>query len=257
MRCAAEGLAWHIRPWGAHGRAATARAGPAGRNGGRRVHAHCSGRLWLRHRRHLELACAQPRRSALALDRGLVVHRRERSTADGSARSAGHGTRMDGDRSGSWPAAASRTGHAGCRAAQPDMQPRRAGAGHRTPAPVVVASSRPRFASPGFAAGRVADGERGPAGHARRGPTAASLQYELIDLTGRLWRLDFAWPEFGWLPSTTVSTGTAGPRRSAGTASGLGTAGPGWVVVPIIAEDVRYQPAQLVRRLNARLSRAA
>ncbi|MEB3982298.1 hypothetical protein OQ968_13595 [Mycobacterium sp. 663a-19] len=84
------------------------------------------------------------------------------------------------------------------------------------------------------------------------------LQYELIDLTGRLWRLDFAWPEFRVAAEYDGVDWHSGPdafRRDRKRSAALQDLS--WVVVPIIAEDVRYQPAQLVRRLDARLSRAA
>lgn len=84
------------------------------------------------------------------------------------------------------------------------------------------------------------------------------LQYEVIDLTGRLWRLDFAWPEFRVAAEYDGVDWHSGPdafRRDRKRSAALHDLS--WVVVPIIAEDVRYQPAQLVRRLNARLSRAA
>lgn len=84
------------------------------------------------------------------------------------------------------------------------------------------------------------------------------LQHELIDLTGRLWRLDFAWPEFRVAAEYDGVDWHSGPdafRRDRTRSAALQDMV--WVVVPIIAEDVRHQPAQLVRRLNARLSRAA
>jgi hypothetical protein len=83
------------------------------------------------------------------------------------------------------------------------------------------------------------------------------LQHELIDLTGRLWRLDFAWPEFRVAAEYDGVDWHSGPeafRRDRKRSAALQDLR--WVVVPIIAEDVRYQPAQLVRRLNARFSRA-
>jgi hypothetical protein len=84
------------------------------------------------------------------------------------------------------------------------------------------------------------------------------LQYELIDLTGRLWRLDFAWPEFRVAAEYDGVDWHSGPdafRRDRRRSAALQDLR--WVVVPIIAEDVRHQPAHLVRRLDARLSRAA
>ena len=84
------------------------------------------------------------------------------------------------------------------------------------------------------------------------------LQYEIVDLTGRLWRLDFAWPEdrvgaeYEGLDSHSGPEALKRDRKRAAALQDLG-----WVVVPMIAEDVRRQPAELVQRLNARLGRAA
>jgi hypothetical protein len=84
------------------------------------------------------------------------------------------------------------------------------------------------------------------------------LQYELIDLTGRLWRLDFAWPEFRVAAEYDGVDWHSGPdafrrdrKRSAALQDMV------WVVVPIIAEDVRYRPVELVARIERRLQRAA
>jgi hypothetical protein len=87
-------------------------------------------------------------------------------------------------------------------------------------------------------------------------PTPA-LQYEVVDLTGRTWRLDFAWPEYRLAAEYDGVDWHSGPtaffrdrRRSAA----LGDLG--WGVVPIVAEDVRRWPSQLVRRIETRLQRA-
>ncbi len=59
-------------------------------------------------------------------------------------------------------------------------------------------------------------------------------------------------------PSTTAWTGTGGPdaflrdRRRTSALQELG-----WLVHPIIAEDVRYRPVELIRRLETSLRRAA
>ena len=84
------------------------------------------------------------------------------------------------------------------------------------------------------------------------------LQYELIDLTGRLWRLDFAWPEFRVAAEYDGVDWHSGPdafrrdrKRSAALQDMV------WVVVPIIAEDVRYRPVELVARIERHLQQAA
>ena len=83
------------------------------------------------------------------------------------------------------------------------------------------------------------------------------LQYEVVDLDGRIWRLDFAWPECLVAAEYDGLDWHSGPeaffrdRQRSAALQDLG-----WVVVPIVAEDVRYRPAGLVRRLDSRLQRA-
>lgn len=84
------------------------------------------------------------------------------------------------------------------------------------------------------------------------------LQYEVLDLHGRAWRLDFAWPTLGVAAEYDGIDWHSGPdaflrdRRRAAALQELG-----WVVVPIVAEDVRYRPRELVRRLETQLHKAA
>ena len=80
------------------------------------------------------------------------------------------------------------------------------------------------------------------------------LQYEVVDASGRLWRLDFAWPEYRVAAEYDGVDWHSGPdafRRDRARAAALQDLS--WVVVPIIAEDVRRRPEQLVRRLQSRL----
>jgi hypothetical protein len=80
------------------------------------------------------------------------------------------------------------------------------------------------------------------------------LQHEIVDAQGRTWQLDFAWPDLRVAAEYDGVDWHSGPqaffrdRRRAAALQDLG-----WVVVPIVAEDVRYRPAELVRRLEARL----
>ena len=84
------------------------------------------------------------------------------------------------------------------------------------------------------------------------------LQYEVVDVQGRLWRLDFAWPELRVAAEYDGVDWHSGPeaflrdRRRSSALQELG-----WVLVPIVAEDVRYRPHELVRRLNIQLRKAA
>jgi hypothetical protein len=84
------------------------------------------------------------------------------------------------------------------------------------------------------------------------------LQYEVVDARGRTWRLDFAWPERLVAAEYDGVDWHSGPeaffrdRRRSSALQELG-----WVVVPIVAEDVRYRPGELTRRLATQLRRAA
>ena len=83
------------------------------------------------------------------------------------------------------------------------------------------------------------------------------LQHEIVDPRGRTWRLDFAWPDVRVAAEYDGVDWHSGPeaflrdRRRAAALQDLG-----WVVVAIVAEDVRHRPAELVRRLEVRLERA-
>ncbi len=84
------------------------------------------------------------------------------------------------------------------------------------------------------------------------------LQYEVVDLRGCVWRLDFAWPEHRVAAEYDGVDWHSGPdafRRDRRRSSALQEMG--WLIVPIIAEDVRYRPRELVRRLETQLRRAA
>jgi hypothetical protein len=84
------------------------------------------------------------------------------------------------------------------------------------------------------------------------------LQYEVLDLQGCTWRLDFAWPELRVAAEYDGVDWHSGPdaflrdRRRSSALQELG-----WLIVPIIAEDVRNRPRELIRRLETRLRRAA
>lgn len=84
------------------------------------------------------------------------------------------------------------------------------------------------------------------------------LQYRVVDLTGRVWRLDFAWPDRRVAAEYDGVDWHSGPeaffrdRRRAAALLDLG-----WVVVPIVAEDVRYRPHEFVARIERRLREAA
>lgn len=83
------------------------------------------------------------------------------------------------------------------------------------------------------------------------------LQHEVVDTDGRTWRLDFAWPEYRVAAEYDGVAWHSGPeaffqdRRRTSALQGLG-----WVAIPIVAEDVRRRPMELIRRIEAQLERA-
>jgi very-short-patch-repair endonuclease len=84
------------------------------------------------------------------------------------------------------------------------------------------------------------------------------LQYQIIDRDGRVWRVDFAWPDrmvaveydgFDWHSS---SEALRHDRQKRAALEELG-----WRVMSIVSDDVRRQPAAMVRRIDAHLNRIA
>ena len=81
------------------------------------------------------------------------------------------------------------------------------------------------------------------------------LQYEIHGLNGRLWRVDFAWPEqrvVAEYESIDWHSGPAEMRRDRKRLAAIQELG--WIVVPIIVDDVRREPWRLAGRLEYHLS---
>lgn len=84
-----------------------------------------------------------------------------------------------------------------------------------------------------------------------------ALQYEVVDVGGRTWRLDFAWPEYRVAAEYDGVAWHSGrdaffrDRRRYAALQELG-----WAIVSIVAEDVRHRPGELVRRVQSQLERA-
>lgn len=84
------------------------------------------------------------------------------------------------------------------------------------------------------------------------------LQHQIIDRDQRTWRVDFAWPEQRVAVEYDGVVWHEGPeafvyerqRRAA-------LQEVGWVVIPIIADDVRRRPWQTVRRIKTHLAGVA
>jgi hypothetical protein len=83
------------------------------------------------------------------------------------------------------------------------------------------------------------------------------LQYEVIDGHGQLRRLDFAWPdqrvaaEYDGVDWHSGAEAMLANRKRTSALMDVH-----WTVVPVIYEDVRYRPADLVARIDAQLRRA-
>jgi len=84
------------------------------------------------------------------------------------------------------------------------------------------------------------------------------LQYKVVDLNGETWRFDFAWPEYRVAAEYDGVDWHSGPQAFLRDRKrGAAVHDLGWMVVPIVAEDVRYRPVELVARIERRLQRAA
>lgn len=83
------------------------------------------------------------------------------------------------------------------------------------------------------------------------------LQFEVSNSWGHHLRLDFAWPDHKVAAEYDSDEWHGGPdalRRDRARLAILQDLG--WVVIAILAEDVRRRPAELVARINAHLERA-
>lgn len=85
-----------------------------------------------------------------------------------------------------------------------------------------------------------------------------TLQYEIVDLYGWTWRLDFAWPQCrvaAEYDGVDWHSGPAAFRRDRRRVAALQDLN--WLVIPMVFEDVRRRPRELVARIARRLQRAA
>lgn len=89
------------------------------------------------------------------------------------------------------------------------------------------------------------------------GLPAPELQYEISDGNGQLRRLDYAWPEYrvaAEYDGIDWHSGAEAMLADRKRTSALMDIN--WTVVPIIFEDVRYRPDDLVARIDVQLRRA-
>jgi hypothetical protein len=81
------------------------------------------------------------------------------------------------------------------------------------------------------------------------------LQYEIVDLCGDLWRVDFAWPDAMVVAEYDSMEWHANPKiwkRDRVKVERLKDCG--WTTVPIVVDDVRLHPWELVNRIARRLT---
>ena len=85
----------------------------------------------------------------------------------------------------------------------------------------------------------------------------AELQYEIVDRQGKLWRADFAWPEFMVVAEYDSVEWHANPeawKRDKLKASRLLDCG--WTTVGMTVDDVRKHPTDLVALIKGRFQRS-
>ncbi|MFY9921593.1 MAG: hypothetical protein WAL26_24845 [Mycobacterium sp.] len=84
------------------------------------------------------------------------------------------------------------------------------------------------------------------------------LQYEILDRCGELWRVDFAWPDAKLVAEYDSAEWHANPtafRHDRIKISRLQECG--FLVMPIVVDDVRRRPSDLVARIFSHLERAS
>jgi very-short-patch-repair endonuclease len=82
------------------------------------------------------------------------------------------------------------------------------------------------------------------------------LQYGIVDRYGRLWRVDFAWPEAMVVAEYDSVEWHVG--RKALLHDRLKTARLqecGWTTIPMTVDDIRHDPMGLVARVNSHIMR--
>lgn len=83
------------------------------------------------------------------------------------------------------------------------------------------------------------------------GLSPVELQYEIVDLYGDLWRLDFAWPEERVAAEYDSKEWHANPDRwKRDRIKNARLADMGWRLVPFVVDDVRRYPVELCARVR-------
>lgn len=83
------------------------------------------------------------------------------------------------------------------------------------------------------------------------------LQFEIVDRQGRLWRADFAWPEFGVVAEYDSMQWHASPDALVHDRTKMARLQEvGWTTVPLVVDDVRRYPDELVARILSLFERS-
>ena len=84
------------------------------------------------------------------------------------------------------------------------------------------------------------------------------LQYEIVDLHGQLWRTDFAWDDAKLVAEYESMEWHASPAALKHDRLKIARLQEcGWMSVPIVVDDVRRRPRELVARIDGHLQRRA
>jgi len=86
----------------------------------------------------------------------------------------------------------------------------------------------------------------------------AELQYEIVDRHGRLWRVDFAWPDAKVIAEYDSEEWHANPdafKHDRMKTARLQECG--WTVIPMVVDDIRRAPLELVDRIFRHLEPAS
>ena len=84
------------------------------------------------------------------------------------------------------------------------------------------------------------------------------VQYEIVDRCGKLWRVDFAWPHAMAVAEYESMEWHATPEALKHDRMKLARLQEcGWTSVPLVVDDVRRHPAELVARMAAHLERGS
>jgi len=91
-----------------------------------------------------------------------------------------------------------------------------------------------------------------------RGVPIPELQHEIVDRTGKLWRVDFAWPDVKLAAEYDSQQWHANPAAFAHDRIKVARLQEcGWTTVAAVADDIRIHPEDLVRHLFEYLDRPA